>query len=220
MSWLTRLLPPGRRALAADALLLTTATAAALLGLLTLVEEQVGDSGWYSWTSSLLILAVVLVCPWVAWRLHGGRTSGSSILGAAIGFLGGGFVLWVLLLLVGVVSLAVSWLSGDRVSEGLAAFVVVAAVLLAVLAALDTDAARDLARGRRHLGADVARIGATVVGVVTAAGAIWYAVANPGQQPAELLAFGLAAGVVGAVVALGADVASTNAPAAPPAVAG
>ena len=98
--------------------------------------------------------------------------------------------------------------------------VVVAAVLLAVLAALDTDAVRDLARGRRHLGADVARIGATGIGLITAAGAVWYGVANPGQEPAELLAFGLAAGVVGAVVALGADVASTPAPAGPPAATG
>ena len=44
MSTLTRLLPPERRALVGDALVLTTAVSAALLGLITLLAEEVGLS--------------------------------------------------------------------------------------------------------------------------------------------------------------------------------
>ena len=77
MSAPTRLLPPERRALVADALVLTTAVAAAVLGLITLVEGEVGDSGWYSWVSSLAMLGVVLVCPYVVWRLHGNHDTRS-----------------------------------------------------------------------------------------------------------------------------------------------
>jgi hypothetical protein len=218
MSALTRLLPPERRALVADALVLTTATAAALLGLLTLVAEQAGDSGWYSWVSSLTLLGVLLVCPFVAWRLHGRHGSRTSAVGAGVGLLGGGGVLWGLLMVVATVGIATSWATGGTVSEGVASLVLVAALLAALVLALDVDAVRDLARARTHVGIDVARLVATVLVVGTAAGALWYALANPGEAPAELLAFGLAAGVVGAAVVLGADLAvgASSASASPP----
>ncbi len=210
MSALTRLLPAERRTLAADALLLTTAAAAAVLGLITLVEEEVGDSGWYSWVSSLAMLGVVLVCPYVVWRLHGRRDTRSSTVGASVGLLVGGGVLWVLLMAVALFVLAVSWAAG--VSEGLVALVLVGGLLTALVVGLDVDALRDLAGEHRHVGTDVARLAATVAALATAAGALWYASVNVGQEPAVLLAFGLAAGVVGAVAALGADVASTLRP--------
>ena len=213
MSTMARLLPPERRALVADALLLTTATGAGVLGLVTLAEEELGDSGWYPPVSTALMLGVVLICPLVVWRLQGRRSSRMSTLGAAAGILAGGAVLWILLMAVALVSLAVSAVSGGAVSEGLAAFLVVAALLAALLVALDVDAVRDLARGHAHVGTDLARLVATTFAVATAAGALWYAAANPGQEPAELLAFGLAGGVIGAVVALGADLMSGTRPA-------
>jgi hypothetical protein len=110
-------------------------------------------------------------------------------------------------MLVATVGLATSWATGGTVSEGVASLVLVAALLAALVLALDVDAVRDLARARIHVGIDVARLVATVLVVGTAAGALWYALANPGEAPAELLAFGLAAGVVGASVVLGADLA-------------
>lgn len=207
MSALTRLLPPERRTLVADALVLTTAVAAAVLGLITLVEEEVGDSGWYSWVSSLALLGVVLVCPYVVWRLHGRHDTRSSTAGASLGLLLGGGVLWVLLIAVGLISVAVSWAVG--VSDGVVALVLVGGLLTALVVALDVDALRDLAGRHLHVGTDVARLAATVVALATVAVALWYASANADQAPAELLAFGLAAGIVGAVGALGADVAST-----------
>jgi len=215
MSVLTRLMPLERRTLVADALVLTTAVSAALLGLITLVEEEVGDSGWYSWASSIVMFGVVLVCPYVVWRLHGHRATTSSALGAGAGFLGGGGLLWVGMMTVAGVSLLVSWLSGGRVSEAVAAFVLLVTLLVALLVTLDVDALRDLARARTHRGTDVARLLATGLALVTAAGSLWYAMANPGQEPAALLAFGLASGVTGAAVALGADVATQLRPGTP-----
>lgn len=217
MSAVSRFLPPERRTLVADALLLTTATSGAVLGLTTLLEEAVGDTGWYPWVSSLALVGVVLVCPYVVWRLHGHRGTTSSALGAGAGLLGGGGLLWGGVMAVGVVSLAASWVSGGRVSQGAAALVLLVVLLAALLVALDVDAVRDLVRSRVHVGTDAARLLATLLATGTAAGAVWYALANPGQEPAELLAFGLAAGVVGAAVVLGADLAGSlgTAPAAP-----
>lgn len=219
MSTLTRLLPPERRALVGDALVLTAAVSAALLGLITLLAEEVGDSGWYSWTSSAVLLGVVLICPSIVWRTHGHRDSTSSALGAGVGLVGGGWVLWALLMLVAGVGLVVSRMSGGAVSEALASLLLVSALLVALVVALDVDAIRDLARNRAHVGTDATRLVATLLAVGTAAASIWYAVANPGQEPAELLAFGLAAGVVGAAVVLGADLATHwfAPPATPPA---
>jgi hypothetical protein len=208
MSALTRFLPSERRALAADALLLTTAASAAVLGLITLVAEEAGDSGWYSWVSSLSMLGVVLVCPYLAWRLHGRSDSTTSAVGAAVGFLGGGSVLWVVMMAVAGVALAVSWATGDVVSDGVVALVIVGGLLVALVLGLDIDAVRDLSGGHRHVGTDVGRLLATFVGLVTAVVAVWYTWDATNEGAGELLAFGLASGVVGAVVALGADLAS------------
>ncbi len=209
MSVQSHLLPRERRALVADAFVLTTVAAAALLGLLTLLAEEVGDSGWYPWTSSLALLGVVLTCPYLVWRWHGHRSSGSSAVGAAAGFFGGGALLWGLVMAVALVALAVSWASGGTVSQAVAAFVLVTGLLLAVVVVLDVDAVRDLARRHAHVGTDLGRLLATVIALATAGVALWYASAHPGQEPAELLGFALATGVVGAAVALGADLAIT-----------
>lgn len=201
----TRILSPERRALVADALLLTTAVAGSVLALVTLVSEVVGDAGWYSPVSSGLMLAAVLVCPFVVWRLHRHRAGLRSMAGAAMGFVLGGMVLWLLLMVVAAVAFVVSEVSGGALTQGVVAFVVIGAGFSALLAWLVADAVRDLSRSHRHVGLDLARLAALALVVVTAVGALWWAWAHPGEEPAELLAFGLAAGVIGACTVLGAD---------------
>jgi hypothetical protein len=205
MSALTPFLPLERRTLAADALLIAAAVGGAALGLVTLLSELVPDAGWYEPASVAVMVAVVLICPWVAWRLHGRRTSRSTVPGAAVGVLFAGLVVLATTWVVGGIALAVSWVTGDAVSMGVTAFVVTALAVLALVVWLDTDAVRDLARARHHVRLDVGRIAATVVALGTTAVALWRAARHPGEEPAELLAFALAFGVGAATVALGAD---------------
>ncbi|HET6968624.1 MAG TPA: hypothetical protein VFI44_10115 [Ornithinibacter sp.] len=207
----TRILSPERRALVADALLLTTAVAGSVLALVTLLSEAVGDAGWYSAVSNGLLLAAVLLCPLAVWRLRGRRSGLRTVAGAATGFVVGGVVLMLLLMVVAAIAFVVSFLSGGAVSEGMVAFVVIGAALSALIAWLVTDAVRDLSRPHRHVGLDVARLVALAMVLVTTAGALWWAWAHPGEEPAELLAFGLAAGVVGGCTALGADLVEPDA---------
>ena len=194
------------RLLVADALLLTTTAAGATLAVVTLVAGTVGDPGWYSPVSAGLVLAAVLLCPLVVWRLHGRRTSGRCLAGAALGILGGGVALGSALFAVAAAAFAVSWLSRGAVSEGAAAFVLVAAMLCALIARLVAGAVRDLRRHRRHVGLDIERLTALGVVIATSVGALGWAQAHAGEEPGELLAFGLAAGVVGGCAALGAHV--------------
>lgn len=207
----TSLLPPGRRALVGDALLLTTAVAGSSLALVTLLSEVVDDSDWYSPVSSVLLLAAVLGCPFVVWRLYRHRPGLRSLGGAAVGFLAGGIVLWLVMMAVAASAFVVSWLSRRAVSEGAVALVLVAAALVALVAWLVADAWHDLSRAHRHVGLDLERLGALAVVVLTAVGALWWAWVHPGEEPAELLAFGLAAGVIGASTAFGADLLGSDA---------
>jgi hypothetical protein len=205
MSALTRFLPRERRALVADALLVATAVGGAALGLLTLWSELAPESGWYEPVSLALMAVVVLVCPWVAWRLHGRRTTRSAVPGIVIGALFAGLVVLATAWLVAVVAAVGSWLTGGAVSQGLVALVVTTAAVVLLVAWLDTDAVRDLARARHHVGLDVERLLATVVALATAAGTLWWASSRLGEEPAELLEFSLVFGVAAATVALGAD---------------
>ena len=110
---------------------------------------------------------------------------------------------------------AVGWVTGDAVSEGAVALGVVVVAVVALLAWLDTDAVRDLARARNHVQLDVGRIAATVVALGTAAVALWWAARHPGEEPGEVLAFALAFGVAAATVALGADLSARPAEGTP-----
>lgn len=208
MSALTRFLPRERRTLVADALLFAAAFGGAGLALLTLLDELVGDSGWYEPASIALMAATVLVCPLAAWRLHGHAVSRFTALGAAVGVALSALVVMAIASLVGGMALGVSWLSGDAVSIGMAAFVVAAVLVVALLAWLDTDAVRDLTRERRHVGLDLGRLTATAVALVITGGTLWWAAVHPGEAPGELLEFSLVFGIAAATVALGADLVS------------
>lgn len=211
MSALTRFLPLERRTLVSDALLVAAAFGGAALGLLTLLSELVPDAGWYEPASVALMVVVVLLCPWVAWRLHGRRTTLSTVPGVAVGVIFAGLVVLATTWLVGGIAKAVSWATGGAVSEGVVALVVVGAAVVALFAWLVTDAVRDLVRTQRHLAVDVGRVVATVVALATAAVTLWWASRHPDEQPGDVLAFGLALGVAAATVALGADVSATPA---------
>lgn len=213
MSALTRFLPLERRALMADALLFATAAGGSALGLLTLLAEEVDDSGWYEPLSMALVLAVVLLCPLAAWRFHGRGVERRTVPGVAVGLLLSVLVVWALVVVVGGLSILVAGALGDTVSAGMVALLVTGALCVSMVVWLVADALRDLARAHRHVGLDLGRLAATVVAATTGAGVAVWAVLNPGQDPTELLAFAMAIGVVGAVAALGADVAATPAPA-------
>jgi hypothetical protein len=216
MPALTRLVPRERGTLVADALLVATAVGGAALGLLTLWSEVAPDASWYEPASIALMGAVVLLCPWVAWRLHGRRTDRSAVPGVLLGVLFAGLVVLATAWLVALVATVGSWLTAGTVSQGVVALVVTTAAVVALVAWLDTDAVRDLVRARHHVGLDVERLVATVVALATAAGAVWWASSRLGEEPSELLEFSLVFGVAAATVTLGVDLFARPRPAPTP----
>lgn len=209
MSTPTRFLPRERRTLVADALLFAAAFGGAGLALVTLLAELVGDGGWYEPASIALMVAAVILCPLAAWRLHGHAASRFSTLGALLGVLLSALVVMATAWAVAGIALGVSWVTADAVSMGVAALVVSGLSIVALLAWLDTDAVRDLAREHRHVGLDVGRLAATAAALVTVVGTLWWAARTPGEAPGELLEFSLVFGIAAATVALAADLTST-----------
>ncbi len=157
------------------------------------------------------LMAIGLLAPLLAWRLHRRRVDGPATVGALFGYMAGVVCALAMLLTLAAVGLLLSLLGVPSITDGSAAGgrvysgIVVAAVL--VLAAwLDVDALRDLvSRRRSHAWVDVARLVATAacvayfVGVyLTAAGSAEF------DYVGAILSVG-GCGVVGAAVVAVAD---------------
>ncbi len=209
MSALTRFLPLERRALMADALLLATAAGGSALALLTLLAEEVqrltdGTSRcpWPLCSRSCSSCPAGRLAP--AWSSRVGRR---TVPGVVVGLLLGGLVVWALVLLVAGLSILVAGSLGDTVSAG----------QWPCSSRVPCACRWPSSVARRRRPARPARVAPPRRASTWAASPrrssprrpapvsrVWV-VLNPGQDPAELLAFGLAMGVVGATVGLGAD---------------
>jgi hypothetical protein len=190
-----------RAGLAGDGALIMAAACAVLAPLATLLQN-----------AFLPLMAIGILAPLLAWRLHGRRVDAPATTGALLGYAAGaGFALALLLVLGGIARAltAVGLPTGDNGSgvggPVLAGVVVAAFLVLAVW--LDIDALRDLfAKPREHVGLDVARIVATVAGVAYFVGVFLWAAAAPGfDYIGAALSVG-GCGAVGAAVVTVADI--------------
>ncbi|HZW45422.1 MAG TPA: hypothetical protein VFF32_13735 [Dermatophilaceae bacterium] len=169
------------------------------------------DKTWVQLFSALFSLAVVIVGPLVAWRLHGRRLTCMAVLGAVVG----GFVLGnvvgmlAMLVLVPLVWLVTS-VSGSEIAGLIVVVVLVGGAFVALLVWLVVDGVGDLSPSRReHPRLDVVRfISVAVLVVFAIAVGIWTA-RNPGGETGEAILFAMMAGVGAAMIVTGAEAATS-----------
>ena len=204
-----------RGTLAGDACLVTAAAFGLVMGALALTSMPEGDppedKTWVQLFSALFSLAVVIVGPLVAWRLHGRRLTWMAVLGAVVG----GFVLGnvvgmlAMLVLVPLVWLVTS-VSGSEIAGLIVVVVLVGGAFVALLVWLVVDGVGDLSPSRReHPRLDVVRfISVAVLVVFAIAVGIWTA-RNPGGETGEAILFAMMAGVGAAMIVTGAEAATS-----------
>lgn len=201
--------------LAGDAALLTAALFGAGTGVFALAVAPTGgadqDVPWvWQLLSVVLMVGAVVVGPVSAWILHGRRLSWAAVIGGVLG----GFLASMLLgaatmLLVGV-GVTVSAITGSELAGPITTLALAGLVLLALAVWLARDAVRDLAPERRaHPRLDVVRLVAIGLVAVVAVGSLVWSATHPGDESAELIAFALGTGLLGAVIALGAEAGAT-----------
>ena len=195
-----RILHVGPRAgLAGDGALVMVAACAVLAPIAGVLEG-----------GALPLVAVGLLAPLLAWRLHGRRVDGPSTIGAVFGYMAGVVCALAMLLALAVVGLLLSLLGAPSMTDGSAAggrvySGIVVAVFLLLAVWLDVDALRDLLSRREHLWVDVARLLATVVASAYFTGVYVWAARSPDfDYVGAILTIGGCA-VVGAAVVTVAD---------------
>ena len=196
----SRLLNVGPRAgLAGDGALIMAAACAVLAPLSSLAEG-----------ATFPLMAVGLLAPLLAWRLHRRAVDGPATIGAVFSYLAGVMCALALLMVLAVLGLLLSLLGMPSITDGSGSggpiyAGVVAAALLVLALWLDVDALRDLLAKQEHVWLDVTRIVATVAVVAYSFGAFVYAAAHPEfDYIGAILSIG-GCGVVGAVVVAVAD---------------
>lgn len=186
-----------RALLAGDGGLLAAAAFAVVVGLLALLMDAFDGSG----PVGVLVVAVLLFAPLLAWWLHGHHVDVTATLGAILGFIAGAIVAF----------LAVAGISGLLgLSQGHLSWASVAAVVavsLAVAVWLDVDALRDLSPHlRTHVRLDVLRLLATVAYVAFVVGwIVWARGLTPEQDRVRALTLLYEPGAIGAAAVMGAD---------------
>lgn len=196
-----------RAVLAADAGLLTAAAAGLAL------EPGALQPGAFGLLGSALLwigAGAIIFGPLLVWTLHGRHVAGPSTAGAA-----GGFVLATLVVFAALFVLKLAFGSADpgMPSATVVAAAVVVGAYLAAAAWLDTQAVRDLWRGRRHVLLDVLRLLATAayVAVVAVVAAWMLGATDPAWPDRVPILLGLVApGALGAAAAAVADLVAAD----------
>jgi hypothetical protein len=161
--------------------------------------------------ATIPLMAIGLLAPLLAWRLHRRRVDRPATGGAVIGYLAGVGLALGLLGLLALVMLVLSAVGFPEVMSGsstgnLVISLIVVAVCAVVAVWLDVDALRDLsAKRREHVWLDVARLAATVLVVAYFVGVVVVAARSSAfDSTGAVLSIG-GCGVVGAAVVTAAD---------------
>ncbi|HEX5336522.1 MAG TPA: hypothetical protein VFW55_11610 [Propionicimonas sp.] len=203
-----------RRALAGDACLVTAAAFSLVMGALALTflpeGEPPEDMTGVQLLSALFSVAVMIVGPLVAWRLHGRRLTWIAVLGAvAGGFVMGNIAGMLAMLMLAPVVWLVSSVSGSEIAGLVAVIVVVGGAFVALLVWLVVDGVRDLSSSRReHPRLDVVRFISAAVLVVFAIGVALWTARHPGDETGEAILFAIMAGLGAAMIVTGAEAAT------------
>jgi len=204
-----------RGALAGDACLVTAAAFGLTMGVIALTFMPEGDppevTTWVQLFSAMFSLAVVIVGPLIAWRLHGRRLTWMAVLGAVVGGFVIGNVVGMLAAVVLVpLVLLVTSVSGSEIAGLVAVVVVFGGAFVALLVWLVVDGVRDLSPSRReHPRLDVVRLISAAVLVVFAIGVGIWTARNPGDESGEAILFAIMAGVGAAMIVTGAEAATS-----------
>jgi drug/metabolite transporter (DMT)-like permease len=215
MSSLKSVVTRERGTLAGDACLVTAAAFGLVMGALALTFMPEGeppeDTTWVQLLSAVLSLAVVIVGPLVAWRLHGRPLTWIAVLGAVVGGFVLGNVVGILVMLVFVPLVwLVSSVSSSEFGGLIAVLVLVGAAFVALLVWLVADGVRDLPLSRRvHLRLDVVRFISVAVLVIFAIGVALWTARHPGDESGEAIIFAVMAGVGAAMIVTGAEAATS-----------
>ena len=179
---------------AGDGGLLTAGAVGIVVGL----DSLLGSAGMLAAVG----FAIVLLAPLLAWWLHGRHVYGTATLGAILGFVVGGVVLFAALALGLPFGLDGTNIPGVVV---LGVAVLAAAYLIAIVW-LDVDALRDLSPKRRtHVRLDIVRLLATAVYVAFIVGEIVWATGASNVDQVQVLVVLVGPGALGAAAVMGAD---------------
>jgi len=203
-----------RVALAGDACLLTAAAFGLVVGALGAAfapqAEPAEGVAWVSLLSGVLSLAVVILGPLAAWRLHGRRLTWMVVLGAVLGgFVGSNIVGMLVMVVFAPLGWLVSQLGGSDFAGLIAMVVIVGGAFVSLLVWLVTDGVRDLSPSRRvHPRLDAVRVVSAAVLVVFALGVALWTANHPGGESGEAVIFAMLAGLVAALAVAGAEIAA------------
>jgi hypothetical protein len=174
-------------------------------------EGPAAATTWVSVLSAVLSLAVMILGPLVAWRLHGRRLTWIALLGAVIGGCVGGNLAGLLVMLVfAPLGWLVSWAGGSELAGLIVVVVLLGAAFVALVVWLVADGVRDLSPSRReHPRLDVVRVSSAAVLVVFAIGVALWTAGHHGDGSGEAIIFAMMAGVGAAMTVTGAEVATS-----------
>ena len=158
-------------------------------------------------TGSLLMLAIGILGPYAAWRLHGRHFTAVAILGALVGAGVAGLVTAGAALLSIPLAWLVSPISTSEFAGPIVLLGITATAFLVGMVWLLVDAARDSRPTRRtHERLDGARLLSALAVVALAVVSTWLTVASPAGEAGEAIIFALVFGISGGAMVVGADV--------------
>lgn len=209
-----------RRQLVGDALVVTAAGFAVVIGVSTILVAPTGEPRpgmeWATSIATLLTMATAVALPILVWLLHGRRLSWQAVLGGVVGAATAGPVFMAVAALSMVLGVLISPFSDSEFAGPLAMLVIVAIAFAAVALWRLVDAIRDLRSGTpEHRGLDLVRIASMVALVVVTAGTAWWVTEHPGDESGEALIYMMLFGLSGAMAVAGAEVLSSLAAAGP-----
>lgn len=201
-----------RAMLVGDGFLITLGTMTVALAVpfgLPLVIGEKAMSGVVAGLASVLllfaggILGVVLT-----WLLHARRIDLVTVLGAIVGSAIGGALVPAVAGISFLLGLPLRLVTDSEYAGPLALLALISVAVVALIAWLLADAMRDLAGPHAHVKVDYARVAAAVVFLVLVGISVYLIWAQPGPEQGEAPIWAIAAGLSGASVIAGADVAN------------
>lgn len=199
--------------LAADACLMTAATFSVAVGAQFAAFAALGspkhDSIVMGVVTAVLMLAGAIAGPVLAWLLYGRPIRWVTVLGAVVGAGAVGPVAALLPVVPTVLGWPLKLFTDAELAGPIALLVLASAAFVALVAWLVVDTVRDLVPGVRvHLRLDAWRLAAVAVLVVLVSIVGVSAMRAPGSEIVDAVVFAMLAGVAGAGMAAGADLAT------------
>ena len=217
---LRTILTRGRLELVGDALVITAAGFAAVIGLTAILLAPSGEPRagleWATSVASLLAMGVAAALPITVWLMHGRHLSWQAVLGGVVGAASAGVVFMAVAALSAVLGLLASPFTDSEYAGPLLMLGLVSLAFAAVGVWRLVDAIRDLrSAAPRSRRLDLVRIACVITLVAFVAGTGWWVSAHPGGESGEAPIFMMLVGLSGALAVAGAEALSALASGGP-----